>query len=116
MANPIVHVEVVGKNAKKLQEFYGSVFSWEIHPAPQNYGMIHTGTERGIAGGIGETDQGPGHVTFYVEVDDINAALAKIEKRGGKTLMPRTEIPDQVIFAMFADPEGHVVGLTEARR
>ncbi len=116
MANPIVHVEVVGKDAKRLHAFYGGVFGWEIHPAPQNYGMVHTGSEHGIGGGIGETDQGPGHVTFYIEVDDIAAYLAKIEKMGGKTLMPRTEIPDQVTFALFADPEGHTIGLTEARK
>jgi predicted enzyme related to lactoylglutathione lyase len=115
MANPIIHVEVIGQDAQKLHAFYGQAFGWEIHPAPQNYGMIHTGTERGIAGGIGQANQGAGHVTFYVEVGDINAALARIEKLGGKTLTPRTEIPDQVVFALFADPEGHTIGLTEAR-
>ena len=113
MSNPIVHVEVVGKNAKQLQDFYRKVFGWEIHPAPQNYGMIHTGSEHGIGGGIGETNEGPGQVTFYVEVDDIAAYLAKVEKMGGKTIVPRTEVPGQVIFAMFADPEGHVVGLSQ---
>ncbi len=35
MSNPIVHAEIVGKNAKKLQDFYGKVFGWEIHPAPR---------------------------------------------------------------------------------
>jgi len=113
MSNPIVHVEVVGKNAKQLQDFYGGVFGWKIRPAPQNYGMIETGSEHGIGGGIGETNQGPGHVTFYIEVDDVAAYLAKVEKMGGKTIVPRTEVPGQVIFALFADPEGHVVGLSQ---
>ena len=41
------------------------------------------------------------------------AYLAKVEKMGGKTIVPRTEVPGQVIFALFADPEGHVIGLSQ---
>ena len=113
MPNPIVHIEVVGKDAKRLQDFYSAAFDWKIHPAPLNYGMVETGSTSGVGGGIGETNQGPGHVTFYIEVDDIAAYLAKVETLGGKTIMPHTEIPGEVIFALFADPEGHVIGLTQ---
>ena len=39
--------------------------------------------------------------------------LEKAEKLGGKTVVPPTEIPDfGLTFAFFADPEGHVVGLS----
>ena len=31
---------------------------------------------------------------------------------GGKTIMPVTELP-QVTIALFADPEGHVIGLAK---
>ena len=52
---------------------------------------------------------GPGHVTFYVEVEDPAAYLARAEKLGGKTVVPPTEIPKSgLTFAFFADPEGHV--------
>jgi predicted enzyme related to lactoylglutathione lyase len=30
---------------------------------------------------------------------------------GGKTIVPKTEIPNVVTFAQFADIEGNVVGL-----
>ena len=49
----------------------------------------------------------------YVQVPDINAHLAKIEAAGGKTVMPRTEIPDAVTMAIFTDPAGNNVGLVE---
>lgn len=46
-----------------------------------------------INGGIGGGKDGySGHVTFYVEVPDLEAALSKIEGLGGGTVMP----PDQV--------------------
>jgi|CXWL01.1.fsa_nt_gi predicted enzyme related to lactoylglutathione lyase len=111
MGNPVVHFEIVGKDGKKLQKFYAGVFGWAIHPAPENYGFIHA-EEKGIGGGIGETPEGAGHVTFYIEVDDPAAYLKKIESLGGKTIVPVTTIPGQVTFALFADPEGHVVGLS----
>ena len=58
-----------------------------------------------------------GHVTFYVEVADPEAYLARAEKLGGKTVVPPTEIPAYnltfAMFAMFADPEGHLIGLSK---
>ena len=56
----------------------------------------------------------PNYVTLYIEVPDIDAHLIKIEAAGGKTVTPRTVIPDTVTFTMFADPAGNMVGLVEA--
>jgi len=65
----------------------------------------------GIAGGIGQSqDGGPGHVTFYVSTDDPQATLDKAVELGGSVVMPVTQLP-QVTIALFADPEGHVIGL-----
>ena len=52
-----------------------------------------------------------GHVTFYVHADDPEATLKRVEKLGGKVLMPLTEVAPETTVALFADPEGHVVGL-----
>ncbi len=113
MGQPVVHFEIVGKDPKKLQEFYSGLFDWHIDANnPMNYGVVDTHGEGGIGGGIGPA-QGPNQVTFYVQVDDPQAYLNKIEGQGGKTVMPVTEIPDMVTFALFADPEGNVVGLVK---
>ena len=113
MGQPVVHFEIVGKDAKRLQEFYAGLFDWHVDANnPINYGIVDTHGEGGIGGGIGPA-QGPNQVTFYVQVDDLQAYLNKIEGMGGKTVVPVTEIPDMVTFAMFADPEGNVVGLVK---
>lgn len=66
----------------------------------------------GVGGGIGASnDGGPGHVTFYVHADDAAATLRHVEELGGRVLMPLTEIAPGTTIALFADPEGHVVGL-----
>src|SRR5258708_32809238 len=73
---------------------------------------VHCG---GIVGVIGKTPQGPGNVTFYIGVDDAEAALKQVERLGGKTIQPPIQVPGGVTFALFADPEGHVVGLVKER-
>jgi len=50
-------------------------------------------------------------LSVYVQVDDLQAYLDKAETLGGKTLVPPTEIPNTVTFAMFQDPEGNMIGL-----
>jgi uncharacterized protein len=67
----------------------------------------------GINGGIGPS-RGPNQVTFYVEVEDLPATIARIEAAGGKIVVPITEIAGTVSFAQFADPDGNVVGLLES--
>lgn len=113
MSNPVVHFEVIGKDAQALSDFYGSLFGWQVNQIEgMGYGIVEK-SDGGIGGGIGQAEDGPGHVTFYIQVDDPQAYLDKAESLGGKTVMPVTEIPDMATFALFADPEGHVVGVVK---
>jgi predicted enzyme related to lactoylglutathione lyase len=114
MGNPVTWFEVVGKDGAALQKFYSEAFGWQLQdPGGFNYGMV-TNPERGIGGGVGQAPDGDGHVTFYVETDDPQATLDRIEQLGGKTVVPVTEM-EMVTFALFADPEGHVVGMVKAQ-
>ncbi len=117
MGNPVVHFEILGKDSAKLGDFYGQLFGWGVNADnPMSYGMVDTGVEGAIGGGIGQAQEGSGHVTFYAEVDDPQTYLDRAEHLGGKTVMPVTEIPNMVTFALLADPEGHVVGIVKAER
>jgi hypothetical protein len=44
-------------------------------------------------------------------VDDIEATLAKASTLGGKTVVPKQEVPGMGWFAWFQDPEGNCIGL-----
>lgn len=115
-SNPVVHFEVLGRDAGALREFYAGAFGWQLGPideSPLQYSMVHGKDAGGIDGGIGRAPAGPGHVTFYVGVDNLEKALAEIERRGGKIVQPPQQVPGGVGFALFADPEGHVVGLVK---
>ena len=114
MSNPVLWFEVVGKDGGKLQRFYKDVFGWQIAGADgdESYGLVTAGSG-GIAGAVGQS-RDDGHVTVFVEVDDCAAYLKKIEKAGGKTVVPPTEIPNYgLTFAYFKDPQGHLIGLSK---
>ncbi len=118
MAAPVVHFEILGKDGEKLQDFYSNIFDWKINADnPMNYGLISPEREHSIGGGIGPAPEGqPGHLTIYIEVDDPQAYLVKIEEKGGKTIVPVTTIPDMVTFALFTDPEGNMAGLVKSEK
>lgn len=112
MGQPVLHFEIIGKDGKKLQNYYAELFGWKIDANnPVNYGMVEKEGD-GIAGGIGP---GPsdyaGHVTVYVGVPDVEAALAKAESLGGRRVMGPEKVTEDTEIAQFTDPEGHLVGL-----
>jgi predicted enzyme related to lactoylglutathione lyase len=113
--NPVAFFEVVGRDAEALQRFYGDAFGWKMQEFTpiSGYAMARAGEDGHIGGGIGPAyDEGPGHATFYVEVADVGEALGKIESLGGRRVMgPDEVVPGGLSIALFADPEGHLVGL-----
>ena len=117
MANSVLWFEVMGKDGSALRNFYSELFGWKISAGDPtsgfDYGLIEPGYG-GLPGGIGSSpDCSSGHATFYVEVDDPTVVLDRAEKLGGKRVTPETQIPGmRVRLAYFADPEGHVIGLS----
>jgi uncharacterized protein len=122
MGQPVVHFEVIGKDGDRLQSYYSELFGWQIDSNnPMNYGVVqrdgNTNSEgAGIGGGVGTGPEGyEGHVTFYVEVPDAEAALAKAEELGGTRVMGPDQVMEGLVIGQFADPEGHVVGVVQGR-
>ena len=113
MPNPVVHFEIIGKDQQLLESFYKSVFDWQITPAMEGYSLVNAGFGIGIGGGIGGGSEARQHVTFYVGVEDVAAALALIESKGGQKAFGPHPIPDGGIIAGFTDPEGHLIGLVQ---
>ena len=121
MGQPVVHFEIVGKDGEKLQSYYSELFGCEIDASnPMNYGMVSregnvNSDGVGIGGGVGPGPEGyEGHVTFYIEVPDVEAALAKAESLGGKRMMGPDEVPGGPVLGQFTDPEGHLIGVVQA--
>jgi uncharacterized protein len=115
VAYAVVHFEISGPG-RELADFYAELFGWRMQPIPgADYTLIDTRAGSGINGGIRQTaDDAGGGVTFYIETDDMQAALDKINLLGGKTETPITELAGIVTYATFADLDELPIGLVLA--
>jgi uncharacterized protein len=120
MGQPVVHFEIIGKDGDKLSSYYSELFGWEINSDnPMNYGIVqrdgNTNADgAGIGGGVGTAPDGyDGHLTFYIEVPDVEAALARAESLGGSRMMGPDKVMEGVEIGQFTDPEGHLVGVVK---
>ncbi len=115
MPNPVMHFEIMGADAKRTQQFYGDLFGWKVDANnPMDYGITSTKDgDVGIDGGLGGGgDMGGARVTVYAQVDDPQKYLDKAVQLGGEVLLPpTTPAGARVTIAMFADPDGNVMGL-----
>ena len=111
----VVHFEIIGTDAVKLQDFYAKLFDWQIQNIPEmNYGLLDKSATGTIGGGIGSVDDPNARGTvIYIEVDDPQEYLDKAVQLGGKVIIGVTEMP-MVTFAQFVDPQGNRVGLVKA--
>jgi len=115
--HPFVHIELSARDRSEAAKFYSEVFGWETQDMPEmNYTTFDTG--EGPGGGFNPVGKQikAGDVFVYIGTDDIEATLAKIEALGGKTVIPKSEIPGVGWFAFFTDPTGNMVALFTARR
>jgi len=113
MGRPVVHFEIGCRDRARTGDFYSKLFGWQVTPAG-SASNIQTGSHQGIAGHITSLGHEPEHYTiFYVDVDDVQAALDKATELGGKKLVGPITIPTGT-FAWFADPDGNTIGLLKS--
>src|SRR5688572_15987960 len=127
MSNPVVRFVIRGRDLKRLREFYGAAFGWQLYEVAPDYAVLETyehqhdesgadlnppvlldvghgvltwkyageeGHGRVFVQGIPEGGLAAGEpgVTVYLEVDDVQQSLAKVESLGGSVLQGPTEI------------------------
>ena len=123
MGQPVVHFEIIGKDAETLRRYYGDLFGWEFDTnspvaeaisKPGNYGFVaHDPSEGvGIPGGVGGGADYPVQTIFYIGVPDVEAALQKAVSLGGRRVLGPVANPNgKLVVGHFSDPEGHLIGV-----
>jgi len=106
----------------RAKRFYAALLNWKIDPAasPENmriaamqYHEITTGpVEPGAlsTGGLYKRHEKEPILSF-VQVEDIEGVVSKVEMLGGKVILPVTEIPGVGMTAMILDTEGNLIGI-----
>ena len=111
-----VWYDLMTKDLEKSKAFYTGLFGWTIKTmdmgAMGNYDMLYAG-EMGIGGMVAlegpETEEVPAHWMPYVETEDIDACLGRVNSGGGQTCVPVTQIPGTGSFAVITDPAGGAI-------
>ena len=121
MGHPVVHFEVIGTDGSRLQEYYSQLFDWRVDSAnPMGYGLVAREENLnpdgiGIGGGVAGGPPGyAGHLTFYVEVPDVEESLARAESLGGSRVFGPDKVMEGLVMGQFTDPEGHLVGVIQS--
>ena len=118
----VVHFEIPAKDPKRASAFYTKAFGWAITQFPGfEYWSVGTTTSDkngmpsspgAINGGLGKKGvMAPDAVTITINVSDIDAALANIQKLGGKQHGKKMPVGDMGWSAYFTDTEGNLIGL-----
>jgi predicted enzyme related to lactoylglutathione lyase len=112
MAHPVVHAEIRSANPDATRKFYADLFGWKVasEGAFPGFTFIDTGAEGRPYVAISPRQSDEDEVLFFVAVEDVPATLKKAQELGGKIVQPAQEVPGTT-FAVFADAQGHKVGV-----
>jgi predicted enzyme related to lactoylglutathione lyase len=117
MANRIVHFEIPADQPEKLTRFYSDLFGWKFEkaqmPGPE-YWLCDTGSDGpGINGAVMQRQSPQQPWMNYVDVANIDAAIAQATKLGAKVALPKTPVPGVGAYAAIVDVAGNICGLWE---
>ncbi len=111
-----VWYDLMSKDVEQSKTFYNALFGWTTKAQDMgemgNYDMLHAG-ETPIGGivhleGPG-TEEVPAHWMPYVQTEDIEACVGRVNSSGGETCVPITNIPHAGSFAVITDPQGAAI-------
>lgn len=120
MTGKVVHFEIPYEDGDRARGFYREAFGWELQTWGEgDYTLVTTGptgesgaTEPGfINGGMMPREAPYSSPVIVIEVDDVDAALAAVERLGGSTAMAKQPVGDMGWSAYFKDSEGNLMGL-----
>ncbi len=118
MKNAINWFEIPVKNFERAKAFYSSLLGAEVSEMPHpefKYAMLPADMQNGVGGGL---VQGPGYepsdkgpLIYLNGGDDLSIPLSKVEKAGGKIILPKTSIGQNGFMAHIMDTEGNKIAL-----
>lgn len=111
--------ELVVPDIDKAKRFYPETLGWgttEMDMGDFKYTMLTEGED--TKGGVVNPQGGPQppHWANYLSVDDVDAAVKRVEKAGGKVLAPAFDIPTVGRMAPVADPQGATLFLFKSEK
>lgn len=120
MAHGSVHwSELISADVEASKRFFAEICGWTINAVPMpmgDYNVCMSG-ETPVAGimGVDQIENASHeiapHWMTYLEVEDVDAAAAKVAGAGGQVLSAPFDVPDTGRMCIVMDPGKAVVGL-----
>jgi uncharacterized protein len=114
MANAINWFEIPATNHERAVKFYNKVLSTDLQPMEMgDIKMAFMNVEEGAVGGAiccgkGYKPSADGTLVYLNGGKDLSVPLSRVEKAGGKIIMPKTMISEEIGYmAFFIDSEGN---------
>ena len=119
----VVHFEIPTDDLDRAKKFYKGIFEWQLFDVPgMNYTIVttvptddkHMPKESGaINGGMMKRSSNGETPVIVIRVSSVDKYLKKVEKVGGKTVMPKQKVGDMGLYARVSDTEGNIIGLLQ---
>ena len=116
MAHAINWFEIPVKNFERAKTFYETLLGVTMMTpfAEMKYAMFPVDMKNGeVGGGImeeaGYEPSQTGSLIYLNGGEDLSVPLARVEKAGGKILLPKTAIGENGFMAHFLDTEGNKI-------
>ena len=114
----VVHFEIPADDPQRASTFFKNVFGWDIQKwdGPVDYWLMMTGEQGapGIDGALLKKAEGNPMVVHTIDVEDLDATIAKIEASGGSIAVPKMPVPGVGWMAYFKDTEGNIHGIMQS--
>jgi predicted enzyme related to lactoylglutathione lyase len=117
MNNAINWFEIPASNFERAVRFYSDILTIDLHrETMMGTEMAFFPSDNGVGGAVvrgdGYVPSDKGSLVYLNGGEDLSAALARVDKAGGKVIVPKTQISPEIgYFALFIDTEGNKVAL-----
>lgn len=98
--------ELMSPDPKASEAFYTEVVGWTAQPFEGGGYTVLSAGDQGVGGIMAVPDGVPPHWIGYIYVPDVDAAVAAVQRAGGKSHRPTWEVPTVGRMAAVADPMG----------
>ena len=120
----IVYLQIPSDDIERSKKFYTQLFGWKIDKSPEantpegmeNWSITttdHNGKEA-LGGGMSKRQMPQQQITNFIDVKSVDEYLSKMERLGGKVVVPKTYVPGMGYYAVCIDTENNSFGIFES--
>ncbi|PWU81604.1 MAG: glyoxalase [Candidatus Nitrosopolaris wilkensis] len=120
----IVYFQIPSDNIERSKVFYNQLFGWKIDKFPESNtpeGMenwtVTTTDDKGnkaLGDGMSKRQMPQQQITNFIDVKSVDEYSSKVEKLGGKAVVPKTAVPGTGYYAVCVDTENNSFGIFES--